>query len=248
MNAHWALTKDRHQLIETLENKDNKSANIFTNIIKKYSEHWTTPPNWYKRRYDQYYEIESTSGISAFNVHSDTAYVTGSGLPSVLETHLTLHRIYGVPYLPASSLKGLTAHYYHQHADALKLDLPSGQKFDKIVFGSHDQAGFVTFYDALPTPDTVGYALQPDVLTPHHQKYNTNTSSDGKRPAPRDDDSPVPVYFLSAKASFRIMIGCEGSPERVKPWLNAVQNLITRALQYEGFGGKTNAGYGRFSE
>jgi len=244
MNAHWALTKDQDRLMETLENKDNKRVNIFSNLIKNYSNHWKTPPEWYKLRYDQYYEIENVPGISAFNVHCNTAYVTGSGLPSVLEAHLTLHRIYGVPYLPASSLKGLTAHYYRQHAGVLKL----GQDFDKIVFGSQEQAGFVTFYDAFPTPDTVGSALHLDVLTPHHQKYNTNMSSDGKRLAPRDDDSPVPVHFLSAKASFRIMISCEGTPERAKPWLNAVQTLITHALQHEGFGGKTNAGYGRFSE
>src|SRR5207237_557288 len=37
--------------------------------------------------------------------------IIGLGGENVLETGLTLHHIYGVPYIPATALKGLTSHY-----------------------------------------------------------------------------------------------------------------------------------------
>src|SRR6185369_614959 len=40
--------------------------------------------------------------------------IVGLGVESVLETSITLHRTYGVPYLPGSALKGLAAAAAHR--------------------------------------------------------------------------------------------------------------------------------------
>jgi CRISPR-associated protein Cmr6 len=118
---------------------------------------------------------------------------------SVLETSLTLHRIYGVPYLPATALKGLAAHYCHKVLGEKFDELRYGGKDFEILFGSTLSAGFIRFHDALPTVDSAGSALAQDVLTPHHHDYNsfraTTMSTTAKCPAPRDDDNSVPIPF-----------------------------------------------------
>lgn len=43
-----------------------------------------------------------------FELRTETRLVVGLGADSVLETALTLHRIYGFPVIPATALKGLT--------------------------------------------------------------------------------------------------------------------------------------------
>src|SRR5206468_143499 len=44
--------------------------------------------------------------------------VVGLGAENVLETAVTLHHTYGVPYIPGSALKGLTAAYARQQLGA----------------------------------------------------------------------------------------------------------------------------------
>ncbi len=49
----------------------------------------------------------SKSGVKSFDLQTDWRMVQGLGTESVYETSLTLHHVYGVPYIPASSLKGM---------------------------------------------------------------------------------------------------------------------------------------------
>lgn len=51
------------------------------------------------------------SALKPFKVTTQGRMVTGLGNASPLETGITLHHTYGVPYLKGSSLKGLVAHY-----------------------------------------------------------------------------------------------------------------------------------------
>src|SRR5207302_10163433 len=46
--------------------------------------------------------------------HVKGRMIIGLGDESVLETAITLHRTYGVPYIPGSALKGLAAAYVRQ--------------------------------------------------------------------------------------------------------------------------------------
>jgi len=51
--------------------------------------------------------------ISYINdLHTNWRLVVGLGSGSVYETSLTLHHIYGIPYIPGSALKGITRSYY----------------------------------------------------------------------------------------------------------------------------------------
>ena len=152
----------------------------------------------------------------------------------MLETHLTLHATYGVPYLPGTALKGIAARYFRRYLD--------DNAFSQVLYGNKDAAANLGYYDALPVADQLADLIQLDVLTPHHQKYYQTGES-----APRDDDSPNPVQFLSVQGKFQVALGWNGNPDdpAAQEWLEISRQILLQALEQEGLGGKTNAGYGR---
>ncbi|MNC44855.1 hypothetical protein D3C75_937790 [compost metagenome] len=165
----------------------------------------------------------------------------------MLETNLAVHRNYGVPYLPGTALKGLAAHYASEILGEKHSGLRKDGQDYAVLFGHQENSGFIRFHDALITPDTAEASFRHDVLTPHHQNYNGSLSSD-KHPAPRDDDSPSPIPFLTAAGDFRIALSCEGFSEDTASWLKLAQMILSAALQHEGIGAKTSVGYGRMQE
>jgi CRISPR-associated protein Cmr6 len=158
----------------------------------------------------------------------------GLGDESVLETSITLHHIYGVPYIPGSALKGLAASYARQQLEGEEWS-ETGKHY-LTVFGDTDNAGFITFYDALFIPPEPGNKspLAVDVLTVHHPKYYQNT---GEPPA--DWDDPVPIPFLSATGRYLLALG--GPAE----WVELAFQVLGMALRDAGVGAKTSSGYGR---
>lgn len=160
----------------------------------------------------------------------DGRMIIGLGNESITETGITLHHTYGVPYIPGSALKGLTAHYTKRSVDFADTQ---SQKAREILFGTTDDAGYITFYDALPEPGT--FQIAEDVLTVHHQKYYNGP---GLEP-PSDFDSPNPVPFLSVTGTFHVVLA---GPQE---WRNLAQEFMKEAVKQEGLGAKTSSGYGR---
>lgn len=162
--------------------------------------------------------------------------VLGLGDESVLETSVTLHQTYGVPYIPGSALKGLAASYAHQRlGDAWRNDMPAYQ----AVFGTQETAGYVTFFDAMYVPEsgTRKQALYPDILTVHHMDYYRKPEV-----APADWDDPNPVPFLSATGKYLIALA---APKGCEEWVASAFKILEHALKDEGIGAKTSSGYGR---
>jgi CRISPR-associated protein Cmr6 len=158
----------------------------------------------------------------------------GLGDESVIETAITLHHTYGVPYIPGSALKGLASSFAHQC-----LEDPSwrqGGEAYQVLFGTMKDAGYVTFFDALYVPGSghSGQALYPDVITVHHPDYYQQGNS-----APADWDNPNPVSFLSATGKY--LIALSGPPT----WVDATFRILELALAAVGVGAKTSSGYGR---
>ena len=78
--------------------------------------------------------------------------IIGLGAESVLEASITLHRTYGVPYIPGSALKGLAASYAHRFMnDDWRKESKNTNigKAHELLFGSQASAGYVIFHDAL---------------------------------------------------------------------------------------------------
>lgn len=166
--------------------------------------------------------------------------IVGLGSESVLETGITLHHTYGVPIIPGSALKGLSAHYCHEvwgsTDEKFRRD---GGAFHQLLFGTTDDSGCITFHDSWLTPDSPR-PLTLDVMTPHHPKW-----LDGSVP-PSDFDSPTPVPFLSVTGSFRVAVSWHGpSSDRARDWTKLARSLLCDALKEWGIGGKTTSGYGR---
>lgn len=170
----------------------------------------------------------------------DGRMIVGLGGESVLETSITLHKIYGVPFIPGSAIKGLAASYAHKHLgeqwhkETTKTKLGD---FQKLVFGSQDFAGIVVFHDALLIPETDKLPLHQEIMTVHHSDYYG-----GNDKPPADWDSPMPVPFLSASGSYLLALSTESGLENV---IEKTFEILELALHEEGIGAKTSSGYGR---
>lgn len=194
-------------------------------IYRAYYEHWQ------EMLTDEY-------GAQTRRAQVKGRMIVGLGSESVLETSISLHRTYGVPYIPGSALKGLAANYARLR---LGEDWKEGGKYYKVVFGDTNDAGYITFFDALYIPDT-GHekkALYPDVITVHHQRYYQDTNE-----APADRDNPTPVPFISATGTYLIALA---APDLQQPdgWISVTFKIVEDALKTLGIGAKTSSGYGR---
>ncbi len=180
--------------------------------------------------------------------------VVGLGAESVLETGIRLHHTYGVPIVPGSALKGLTAHYCDRvwgEADG-RFKKDAGEFF-KTIFGTTEDAGHIVFHDAWITPESLAgndSGLVLDVMTPHHGDYysgNTRERSGGKKDIvpPTDFDDPNPVAFLSVTGRFLVAVSCDAGGPEGDNWSQLALDLLQEALRDWGAGGKTSSGYGR---
>lgn len=143
--------------------------------------------------------------------------ICGLGSTSVLETSITLHHIWGVPYIPASSLKGVCRQVAFwklaKNKDiADENDLKGLQEkfygnlnFEneemlkyQLLFGAQDFKGLLLFLDVFPdlSNENSKNPFRLDIMNPHYSSYYGDDT--GKTP-PGDWDNPVPIYFLTVK-------------------------------------------------
>ena len=170
--------------------------------------------------------------------------IVGLGSESVLETGIRLHHTYGLPVIPGSALKGVSAHYCNAAWGSVepKFVRETGE-YHRLLFGTTDDSGCATFHDAWLVPNSPN-PLVLDVMTPHHPEW-----LDGTKP-PTDFDSPVPVSFVSVTGTFRVAVswnGPAGHPQSSN-WTRLALGLLKEALREWGVGGKTSSGYGRLVE
>lgn len=160
----------------------------------------------------------------------------GLGNASPTEVGLTLHRTYGVPYLPGSALKGLAVRAARDH----KLDAEACA----ALFGTTEKAAHLIWWDGWLDPNCT-QPLQLDTITVHHQEYYGKR---GKKGFPTDFDDPNPVAFLSVPTGtrFHIALG-KSTPGLDDAWVRLAAKLLEWGLTHLGLGGKTNAGYGGFA-
>lgn len=195
-------------------------------------------PHIYVPFYNRWIQELTALGAKMRQAHVKTRMIVGLGDESVLETAITLHRTYSVPYIPGSALKGLAASFARQRL---------GDKWQKdsdaynIVFGNTDDAGYITFFDAfyIPKKGFSQQALHPDVMTVHHQKYYQDPA---KPPADWDDPNPVP--FLTATGDYMIALAAPELDEQAA-WIEKTFAILKYALAEMGIGAKTSSGYGR---
>lgn len=201
------------------------------------------------------YKVESFDTICHWRL------IIGLGASHPEETSMTLHHIYGIPYIPGSAVKGVTRHWtvhkfaeekakreskdfektLEEVAEALEKgkelnDLSvNNTKFTEIIriFGTQKKQGEVIFMDAFP----VGKVnLTIDIINPHYQEYYSNSKP------PADWQSPNPIKFLTVEKT-RFTFSLLSKDENI---LKIALNCLKEALKHFGIGAKTSLGYGIF--
>lgn len=187
------------------------------------------------------------NGIQTFSITAKTSspFITGLGSGHPTETGMILDRNLGVPYIPASSIKGVLRLSYAINISNGKTEVPDSEL--EKYFGSTDtnksSRGQLVFLDAYPKGNV---ELKLDIMNPHFGLYY-----DGTNKQPVETESPVPIKFLTVKQGTEFVFNCAYIPLDEKDRLDEkvkddVEKMFATAFSKVGFGGKTSIGYGRF--
>jgi CRISPR-associated protein Cmr6 len=193
---------------------------------------------------------ELGAGILEISARSATPLLTGIGESTPTEVGMVFHRNMGIPFIPASSIKGAVRYAYcvnfaqdhpeKVHQGMLEESDVSGLK---ELFGSSDskkafRGGFAFMdccADQVPT-------LGMDIMNPHFGKYYQNNHNHG----PVEIESPIPIKFLVVKKGLTYRFrGFFLNPE-AKAFKKSLVHAMETALTLLGIGAKTAVGYGRF--
>lgn len=210
-------------------------------------------------------------GKAEFNTQifkPDWRMVVGLGNESVYETSMTLHHIYGFPYIPASSIKGVVRSWIInevfgenniENAEGFAIEnkefcdvfgCPSKIKMNGSAFSSYysktegekkgARIGNTIFFDAFPTEVPT---IEPDIMNVHYPYYY------GGEKAPTDFQNPRPIFFLTVKDTpFQFTIGAvKTGITDLKIKERTIMDWLKEALEEHGIGAKTAVGYGRLS-
>lgn len=223
--------------VETHSHKDESKEKTRAGFVKEVAS--LQVPFMYERYFEEWQKRLGDYGAQTREAQVRGRMIVGLGSESVLETSITLHHTYGVPYIPGSALKGLAASYTNQRlGDKWKKGGPAYN----VVFGDTNSAGYICFFDALYIPGSghKGQVLYSDVITVHHPKYYQEENS----ASPSDWDSPNPIPLLSATGKYLIALA---APDLGKDseWIKTTFEILKLALNEMGIGAKTSSGYGR---
>ncbi|MEL7362716.1 MAG: type III-B CRISPR module RAMP protein Cmr6, partial [Bacteroidota bacterium] len=227
-----------------------------------------------RQRQEAYLDFLRASGrwaVEAVELRTQTALVVGQGSKNAFEVGMTLHPLYGFPYLPGSSVKGL-ARAWPERGEGYRpgADLAQLRAGMRLAFGSDPRFGpgaapSADEEQASPSSDggagdggeddgfqmgvvrfldafpAVFPRLQVDFMTVHHKQYYDQGH------APNDADGPTPIAFLTVAPGTPFVFPLIAPKEHADALADA-ETWLTEALHLLGAGGKTAAGYGLFAD
>lgn len=243
--------------IESLGNLANSNMPFAGNIL-----------NSYHKRQESYLKSLEEQGFKTLTIYAQSIspFITGIGSGHPTETGMILDRNTGLPYLPASSVKGVLRLAYAVNIANGREKVPDSELLS--YFGSTDTKnavrGQVVFLDAYPYKVP---KIRTDIMNPHFNKYYT----DDKVSLPVETESPVPINFLTVQEKSVFVFRAFFLPLQKKVEKTDKDNNTNETLKIEynefsekdkialhsafktafsviGFGGKTSIGYGRFKE
>lgn len=253
--------------------EDGKSAVIYRKDRKKgtleYSANFKSFP--FESLNERHYQNASGQNktgkqLRSIELSTATRLIIGIGGASVYEVGITLHHIYGIPYIPASTIKGLTQSWMIQTQFSNDEGKALGEQEFCDLFGcaaewkddkgkKHqsfyeskkeeydlpgERQGNIIFFDAFPTQPPM---IEEDVMNVHYPDYYR-----GEAP-PTDFQSPNPIAFLTVAAGtpFKFLIGLKpNSSDLDINMLSKAEVILKEALTHHGIGAKTAVGYGYF--
>lgn len=232
-------------------NKDGAKAGFLQSASEHFSElggQLNSQKNYLKHSRERQQQILAALADAGWQTSQETfttdwRFITGLGGASVLETSVALHPLYGFPYIPGASVKGIARAYAEEDENMIEADRLR-------LFGSEDksqdrpesnQLGDITFFDALPE---AWPKLDLDVMTVHYGEYYRDTGSGEQRVPPADWMQPNPIPFLTVAQGVPFVFFLAARQKSVlEQGITCLQNSLTKL----GAGAKTNSGYGYFS-
>jgi CRISPR-associated protein Cmr6 len=199
----------------------------------------------------------------------------GLGGESIYETDMSLHPVYGFPYIPSSAVKGVVRSWIIREIFESNEDMALNEsKLFCDIFGCGKNSyyrksikGKALFYDAYPSNSI---HVKPDVMNPHYQDYYNAR----KMVPPADYLKPIPVFFLTVTETNFIFFVAYSEPSgslqdyqednkssdgvdklykfaldngysKDSSVLDFLIGMLQYALTNHGIGAKTAVGYGR---
>lgn len=196
--------------------------------------------------------------VKSFSARCTARMIIGLGGVHPHETSMTLHHIYGVPYIPGSAIKGLTRHYkilelskgetellekISKALESGKVESLDGELKKEVenlieIFGTQKKEGRIIFMDAYPE-DEITFRI--DIMNPHYPDYYS-----GDKP-PADWQNPRPIKFLTVEnTSFKFSLLSLKKDNKDNELLEDAATFLQKALENYGIGAKTSLGYGIF--
>lgn len=203
------------------------------------------------------------SRMYEFIATPDYRLISGLGNASIYETSISLHHVYGFPYLPATSVKGIVRDYYlhtyiEPHANDNDIEEYAfknnrtfchlfGAKPNNCVSNDNAMIGDLVFFDSLPINSP---RISIDVMTVHYKKYY---GEENLPPADWQEPNPIPFMTLKKEPNHNHFAFFIGLRKGVKDNLMTeygltlfefAKKLLEEALMNHGIGAKTAVGYG----
>lgn len=144
--------------------------------------------------------------VSSYDGKIDWRLIIGLGNESVYDTSITLHHVYGIPYIPASAVKGIVRSWIISERfgrDEKEAIVDNGfcdvfgcpQKIERInSYYNEDRQGKVWFFDAFPLSEP---KIEVDIMNPHYGDYYADKKVNGNPVPPADYLKPNPITFLT---------------------------------------------------
>jgi len=251
---HKGNDKEAVQYYKTKYDGIKRNSTLKKILEKKHSDQMHFCKNYGEAGYE----------IVVFQAELKSPLITGIGQSHPNEAGMVFDHTIGIPYIPASSIKGVVrfAHTLglinsNNSAEFIKSD-KKGEYIDEMnkktmipdLFGGDLEKkkngkkeieklrGKIIFLDAYSgnVPD-----LHVDIMNPHYGDYFSDEK--GETP-PADYLDPTPIKFLTVKPGttfiFRALFPKNSDLK------DHVIKAYERALSVEGVGAKTAVGYGRF--
>jgi CRISPR-associated protein Cmr6 len=182
------------------------------------------------------------SGAKIFTMQTETKLLIGRGTPSVFEQGISLHPLFGLPFLPGSAIKGVTAHWAEANGEDAELR--------EQIFGppppdnkeSELSQGKVVFLDAVPLAQK---CLEKDVMAPHYQNYYGDKKNSI---LPSDGENVIPMFLPAVKRdiTFQFAVQLAAAAKGEEYYLDCAAMWIECAVKEFGIGSKTGSNYGYF--
>ncbi len=196
--------------------------------------------------------------------------IIGLGASHPQETSMTLHHIYGIPYIPGSAVKGVARHSQiiklfentgvgeweriKKMEEILETDLKKLDKMDEndeiISYAKNHRNEIETFQKVFGTQSKKGEVIFFDAYPAGEIKLKIDIMNPhygdyySGEEAPTDWQNPTPIKFLTVEnTEFNFILASKD-----KNLLDKAEGCLIEALEKYGIGAKTSLGYGLFKK